>query len=52
MVWFSQEDNEKGAIIRNVIVTADGQPTSDWAQALEKLLGPEARVTLVSCRSD
>jgi hypothetical protein len=28
------------AIIRNVIVTVDGQPVINWSEALEKLLGP------------
>jgi hypothetical protein len=28
------------AIIRNVIVTVDGQPVRNWVEALEKLLGP------------
>ena len=28
------------AIIRNVVVTVDGQPVINWTVALEKLLGP------------
>jgi hypothetical protein len=31
LVWFPQGDKEKVAIIRNVIVTVDGQLVSDWA---------------------
>jgi hypothetical protein len=28
------------AIIRHVIVTVDGQPVTNWEQALQKILGP------------
>ncbi len=28
------------AIIKNVIVTVDGEPVADWSVALEKILGP------------
>jgi hypothetical protein len=28
------------AIVKNVIVTLDGQPAADWSEVLEKILGP------------